>query len=197
MPQKKKQTNNSHIHYFDDLEQGSPEWLKARENKISGSTAYKLFAKNLPKLSSFNVESNFKGNFFTERGHLLEEEAIELYQRIRDVQVNHTGLVTNDKYPNCIYSPDGFLDDRTIEVKCFMPARHRETIEYPDTKIISQIQFGQVIMEKSQTDLILYCPKEEIPLDQKLVITNFEANPKIHDRIKLKVKEINDSERKV
>lgn len=176
-------SNSEHIHYHDDVEQGSDEWLKIRENKISGSTAYKLLGKGIPSLNSFNQESTFTGNFATKRGHLLEPEAIELYEAIYGVKVQLTGLVTNDKYPNAVYSPDGYLDDRTIEVKCFLPKNHLITIKRPDLKILAQCHFGQVILEKDLTDLILYCPKDEIELKDKFVVIPVAKKDKIHANI--------------
>lgn len=172
---------NNHIHYFDNIEQGSEEWLAIRKNKISGSTAYKLLGKGIPSLNSFNTEDNsFTGNFATKRGHALEPEAIELYEAINEVKVLTTGFVTNDKYPNAIYSPDGYLEDRTIEVKCFLPKAHLEAVKRPSLKILAQCHFGQIILEKPLTDLILYCPKDEIELDDKFVVKSIPKVDKIH-----------------
>lgn len=169
------------IHYYDSIIQGSEEWLKLRENKISGSTAYKLLGKGVPSLNSFNSsDSNFGGNFATKRGHLLEDEAIELYEAINGVKVLKTGLVTNDKYPRAIYSPDGYLEDRIIEVKCFLPKAHLEAVNRPNKKILAQCHFGQIILEKNLTDLVLYCPKDEIPLEKKFVVKSIEKKNKIH-----------------
>lgn len=177
-------SKSDHIHYYDSLEQGSPEWLAKRENKISGSTAYKLLGKGIPSLNSFNTsDSKFEGNFATKRGHLLEDEAIELYEAINGVEVLKTGLVTNDKYPNAIYSPDGYLEDRTIEVKCFLPKAHLEAVKRPSLKILAQCHFGQIILEKPLTDLILYCPKDEISLDDKFVVKQIPKQEKIHNNM--------------
>lgn len=176
---------------YHDVEQGSDEWLKLRENKFTGSNAAKL-------LTSFGAGShamagldNFAGNFHTKRGHLLENEAIELYEQIRNVQVHHTGFVTNSKYENCLYSPDGFLPDRSIEVKCFSPKKHLETIKYQSLEILAQVHFGQLIMEKALTDLILYCPKPEIPVEQMLVIIPIKRNKDIQDNFKRIIKAYN------
>ena len=172
---------NNHIHYRDDIEQGSEEWLQLRKNRISGSTAHKLLGRGIPSLNSFNTEeASFSGNFATKRGHLLEDEAIELYEAINEVEVLKTGFVTNDKYPMAIYSPDGYLEDKTIEVKCFLPKAHLEAVARPDKKILAQCYFGQIVLEKASTDLILYCPKEEIPLDKKFVVKSIPANEKRH-----------------
>ncbi len=192
MAQKQPPQQYNHIHYYDEIEQGSEEWKLLRAGKISGSTAHKLLGKTLPKLSSFNnANDTFTGNFATKRGHLLEPEAIEIYERINGVKVLLTGYVTNDKYPNCLYSPDGYLDDRTIEVKCFLPKHHLECIQRTDTKILAQCHFGQMIMEKPLTDLILYCPKSEVPIDQMFVVKQLKENSKIQDNFKKRIEIIN------
>lgn len=182
MPKKQPQLN-SHIHYYDDLEQGTPEWHALRKNKISGSTAYKLLGNGVPSLKSFNNESTFNGNFATKRGHLLEDEAIELYEAINNVKVMRTGMVTNDKYVYAIYSPDGYLTDRTLEVKCFLPKAHLEAVARPNVKILAQCHFGQLILEKDLTDLILYCPKPEIPLEKKFVVKQIPKKQAIQDNM--------------
>lgn len=176
----------SDVHYH-DVEQGSEEWHAGRASKISGSTAHKLLGKGVPSLNSFNQESTFTGNFATKRGHLLETEALELYEAIHNVKVQHAGYVTNDNYPNCIYSPDGYLDDRTIEVKCFLPANHLATLKRRDIKILAQCHFGQLILDKDLTDLVLYCPKDEIPLEQKYVEIQIEKNERIRNNMKDKI----------
>lgn len=167
--------------YHDSILQGTPEWHEARVNKITGSTAYKLLGRAVPTLRSFNsATSTFTGNAATERGHLLEPEAIELYEAVYDVKVQHAGFVTNDKYPNCLYSPDGYLDDRVVEVKCFMPKNHLITVKKPDIKILAQCYFGQIILEKDLTDLVLYCPKDEVELDKKFVVIPVPKKEKVH-----------------
>ena len=180
MPKKQSE----HVHYNNEIEQGSPEWHAIRKNKISGSTAYKLLGKGVPSLKSFNDDStSFTGNFATKRGHLLETEAIELYEAIYGVTVLHAAFVLNDKYEFAIYSPDGYLENKTIEVKCFLPKAHLEAVKRPDKKILAQCYFGQIILEKPATDLILYCPKDEIPLDKKFVVKTIEAREKVHANI--------------
>lgn len=188
-----KQNKNSHIHYHDDIEQGTDKWKEQRKFKITGSTAYRLLGKVLPRLSTFNNgESTFTGNFATRRGQLLEPEAVGLYEQIKGVKVLHTGFVTNDKYPNCLYSPDGYLDDRTIEVKCFYPKHHLEAIVKPDTHILAQCYFGQIILEKPLTDLIFYCPKNEIPVEKMLVIKSIPAKDKVHANIIRRIEAVNE-----
>lgn len=172
-----------------DIEQGSQEWLDARVDMYTGSNAHKL----LTKLGAADLqyaksqESSFGGNFWTERGHLLEEEAIELYEAIKGVKVQRTGFVTNSQFPGCLYSPDGLLmaNGRLIEVKCFDELHHMELIRAKKAldvplKILAQTHYGMTITALPDTDLIAYNPKMEnvkdkfkiIPIKRDRVITN-------------------------
>lgn len=194
---------NSHIQYH-NVEQGSAEWLRLRENQFTGSNAYKLLTSFGAGSWAKSTPSEFKGNFYTKRGHLLEDRAIELYERIRDCKVDHTGFVTNSKIKGCLYSPDGFRPDRTIEVKCFKPENHLEAIKYQSLSIKAQVYFGQLIMEKPLTDLILYCPKPKewdekkqgvwpVPVDKMLVIITIERDPAIERNFKRIIKAYYDN----
>ena len=141
------------------IEQGSEEWLSLREGLYTGSNADKLlkYGKIDYAISHIN---NFKGNFWTNRGHLLETEAIELYQKIKEVDVLKVGFITNDKYPDCGYSPDGVLGDVLIEVKCFDKDNHMELVrgDIP-FKVLAQVYFGIFICELPVAHLIAYNPK--------------------------------------
>lgn len=166
------------ITYYNDIEQGSILWHQIRKNRYTGSNASKLlttFGKN-----GYRFEiSSFQGNFYTDRGHLLENEAIELYNIIKETKVSHTGFVTNSLYSNAGYSPDGYLPDRTIEVKCFKLKKHLECVKRPTLEILAQCHFGQLIMDKKITDLILYNPQASP--DKALVIKTIKYDKDIRE----------------
>ncbi len=170
-----------------DVEQGTPEWHALREGLYTGEGAHKLlkYGKIDYALSHVN---NFKGNFWTKRGHLLEKEAMGLYQRINNLNILSVGFVTNDKYPECGYSPDGLLPSILLEVKCFDKDEHMKlinakTIDDIPFKILAQIYFGLLITELPLAQLIAYNPKMkdvkdrfkiiEIPA-KRAVINNFK-----------------------
>lgn len=186
---------NSYLTYHNNVQQGSPEWLQLRDRKFTGSNAYKL-------LSTFGAGSwamagneTWGGNFHTERGHLLEPEAIELYEQIEGVKCDQTGFVTNSKYPNCLYSPDAFRPDRVVEVKCFSVKEHLKAIKRPSVKILAQCHFGQIIMERDSTDLVLYNPSDEVPVKNKLVILRIRKDKDIHDNFKQLIRDYNENRR--
>lgn len=206
MPSKKPTVKNSHITYY-DVEQGSEEWIKGREGMFTGSNAYKLLSTFGAGKHAMSEPSSFSGNYHTERGHILESEAIELYESITDAKVYHTGYVTNSKYKNCLYSPDGFTANKVIEVKCFSPKKHLELIRSPKLEVLAQCHFGQLILEKKATDLIAYCPKPKkwdesiegewpIPIDKMLVIINIKRDKDIQDNFKNIIKEYHENRRR-
>ncbi len=174
------------ITYYDNLEQGSEEWHKIRANRYTGSKASELLSSFGAKGYKFD-NSFFGGNFFTDRGHLLEPEAIDLYNTIKDTIVQTTGFVTNSLYPNAGYSPDGYLPDKTIEVKCFGLEKHLACAKRLPLEILAQCHFGQLILNKKLTHLVLYCPKASA--DKALIIIPIKYSKVIQDNFKRILKE--------
>lgn len=164
-----------------EIEQGSVEWHKLRDGLYTGSNADKLlrFGK-IPYSQSTNQA--WSGNFYTRRGHTLEEEAIELYEIIKKVKVDRPGFVTNTRYKDCGYSPDGLLPDRTIEVKAFNPVKHFNMRDDLSFEILAQSYFGQVLCERTMTDVLLYNP--DVDAKDSLFIITVKAKRAIHSNIK-------------
>jgi hypothetical protein len=141
-----------------EVEQGTDEWLELRSGKYTGSNAHKLL-KFGAKEYSLTETGKFRGNYWTKRGHLLEAEAIDLYEQIKKVSVERCGFVTNDLFPDCGYSPDGLTEDRTIEVKSFDEKKHLEMFNGNiPFEVLAQCHFGMLICDKKLCDLIIYNP---------------------------------------
>lgn len=183
-----------------DVEQGSPLWHQLRDPRYTGSHGDKVLKFGTIEYS--RAESQFGGNFWTERGHVLEAEAIEIYQQITESvgirleSGRKVGFVTNSKYPECGYSPDDFYPDHTVEVKSFDEVEHMKlinakTVHDIDFKILAQIHFGLLITEKPYCHLLPYNPKfsrKELPdgspnpnydVLKAFKIITIKANPKI------------------
>lgn len=149
------------IFYYDDIEQGSKEWLALRLNFITGTDAYQLLrGKSVEDiLASKRTGASFSGNRATRRGHRLEPEAIYLCEQIEGVKIHHTGFITNSKHPLAGYSPDGLVsEDGLAECKAFGEDRHLNNIKRPNIEIISQIQWGMFVSERKYAYLIFYNP---------------------------------------
>jgi hypothetical protein len=165
------------------IAQGTPEWLELRAGKYTGSNADKLLRFGAIDYA-LTEQSDFKGNFYTKRGHILEDEATELYEKITGKIVNSVGFVTNDKYISCGYSPDGICGETLIEVKCFNTVKHMQMIngDIP-FKVEAQIHFGMLICELKKANLIIYNPEIENPKDAFKIIT-IKAKKSIQDNLK-------------
>jgi len=180
-----------------EITQGDPEWHNLRAGLYTGSNAHKLL-EHAGKIKIINGEpqsyaltelSNFGGNFYTKRGHLLEDEAIELYERITARSVDRPGFVTNTRYPMCGYSPDGVANDRTIEVKAFNEDSHMKIYNGNiPLKVQAQCHFGMLICGKKICDLVIYHPKLEAKYALKIIPIRY--NPRVAGNFKRIFKEM-------
>jgi len=171
---------------YHEVEQGTPAWHELRNGRVTASNADVLLLKNAKEAINANSKS-FSGNFYTDRGHSLEPQAVDLYERISDRKVKSVGFVTNDKYPNAGFSPDGVCESyrRFIEVKAFGADKHRRArVEIP-FEVMAQIQFGLMIMEFSIADLVLYNP--DLEASEALHIIPVERDERIINHIKRKL----------
>jgi hypothetical protein len=152
-----------------DVEQGSEEWLAARDGKYTGTSAIRLLKYGDIEYSRTQV-SDFRGNFFTKRGHILEDQAIEIYQAVYGEVVDRPGYVLNDEFPRCLFSPDGLTDTRVIEVKCFNAEKHMamRAGDIP-VSIKAQIHFGMLISGLRAARLVIYNPDVDSALAFKAI----------------------------
>lgn len=155
------------------VEQGSLEWHELRADKYTGSNAHRL----LRGYRTPPEDNGFAGNFWTKRGHILESEAIELYETIKHCEVERPGFVTNSRYPACGYSPDGLTEELVIEVKCFAEPQHRKLLagEIP-MHVLAQIHFGMLICAKRAAQLVIYNPELEAKEAFKVIDIAFNRN---------------------
>lgn len=138
-------------------EQNSEAWLAERVGKFTGSNAIKLLRYG--RTDKARVQSvEFKGNKYTQRGHDLEPFAISAYEQVKDVKVERPGFITNDEYPECLFSPDGLTEEHVIEVKCFGEERHHKVRKDIPAEILAQIHFGMLMTEKTKAHLVMFNP---------------------------------------
>lgn len=147
------------ITVHDDIEQGSQAWHDLRAGKYTGSNAHKLLRYGAIEYA-LTEQSSFGGNYWTKRGHQLEDEAIGLYEAIVGHRVGRPGFVTNDAFPGCGYSPDGLDDIPTIEVKAFNLKKHLRMIDGDiPFEVLAQVHFGLLICERPYSNLVPYNPE--------------------------------------
>ncbi|MDP4226023.1 MAG: YqaJ viral recombinase family protein [Bacteroidota bacterium] len=173
-----------------NVDQNSEEWLELRKGKVTASNAYILLKKGVnAAIAANNGESG--GGFYAARGHILEEEAIEIYQEVTGKKVHKVGFITNDKYPNCGWSPDGW--DVAVESKSFKVEKHLACCKELPIEVYCQVQFGMMIGELPEMDVILYNPDIE---DSKLCfkIITVKRDDELIKRFEQKL-EVNDGSR--
>jgi hypothetical protein len=62
-----------------------------------------------------------------ERGHTLEQEAIDKFTEMTGKKVVRTGMWVSDENENIACSPDGMISDtEAVEIKCLSASRHLE-----------------------------------------------------------------------
>lgn len=109
------------------VEQGTQEWLKMRLGKVTGTrlkNVYKTDYLNLideliAEVISEEVEVSFV-NSSMQRGKDLEPIVREIYQQVKEIEIEEIGFCLSDEIDILAYSPDGFTKDRKggIEIKC-------------------------------------------------------------------------------
>lgn len=168
-----------------DLVQGSEEWFELRKGKITGTSAWKLLAGQSPEdiIKESEQESDFQGNKYTERGHVLENEARQIYSEINNVCIDEAGAILNDDYPNCLSSPDGLVGNISgIEIKSFLPEHMNDVWAHLDNHIVAQIQWNLFLSERMFWDLILFNP--DLPPEQAYKCKRFYPDEEIFQKFR-------------
>jgi hypothetical protein len=166
--------------------QGTKKWHKLRDNRITASNAHILLEKGKQEALEANKKV-FKGNYWTERGLILESEALEIYEAVKDVDVLKVGFVTNDEYPDCGASPDGIAGDTLIEIKCFNEKRHGK----PDFKVLAQVHFAMMVCGLEKAHIVYYNP--DLDIERGLIIHEVKQRKSIIDNIKKSLEGNDDS----
>lgn len=146
------------IQIHDDIEQGTQAWLDVRNGKYTGSNAWKLLRYGATAFAQASNQASVDTRW-TRRGHALEPEAISVYEAIRHCHVDRPGYVTNDQFPDCLFSPDGLVNGTIVECKAFNPNKHL-AIYHGDIpfEVMAQVQFGMMLCELTLAHLVIYNP---------------------------------------
>jgi len=163
------------LHVYDDLEQGTPEWLAARCGIVTASVVGQLITPKTVK-PAFNdtsralvmalVAERITGHVETirenddmRRGTLSEPFARDIYAE-NYAPVAEVGFMTKDYGGYKIgYSPDGLVsDDGLIEIKSPRQKKHLSTILADEVPLeyIAQCQTGLLVSGRAWIDFISY-----------------------------------------
>lgn len=148
------------------------QWLDARNGVITGTKAGNLVLKSgkgkkigYYELLAERVAIPANGENVMDRGHRLEVEAIERFERETGKTVNKDlVMIRREDDPRIAYSPDGYMEDapEDVEVKCLSSARHIEaflTQKIPN-EYFEQIMQGFVVNDDLKTRyMVFYDPR--------------------------------------
>ena len=182
--------------FFNELEQGTDDWLQARCGVVTASTMRSLVT-SAGKVADNDTSRGFIRQLATERiigvpeytyptrpmqrGNLLEPHARELYAE-HYAPVDEVGFIRLDTDEYSLgYSPDGVVGhDGLIEIKSPGPKEHLRTILDDDVPSVYvwQVQVGLYVTGRSWLDFISYCPGADLYV--KRVRPDKEAFGTIH-----------------
>lgn len=165
------------LEVFEDLVQGTDEWLAARCGLLTASVVGKLITPTTKKVANNDTSRAEKFELiaqrisgivdFTyptrdmERGTLSEPIAREAYEKQFSTSVTEVGfMIRTLEHGKLGYSPDGLVgDDGLIEIKAPKPKHHLKTIKDDAVPVtyMAQIQAGLLVSEREWCDFISYC----------------------------------------
>lgn len=174
-----------------NLEQGTPEWHKARKGKMTGSKADTI-ATNGKGLDTYVMEicaGTFSSgedatysNADMERGKSLEASARSTYELRHYAAVQTVGFVEMDEFVGV--SPDGLVgEDGMVEFKCPKDRVYFELLlngkDGVDSGYVWQMQMQMLVCGRAWCDFVSYNPNFE----QDLIVHRFERDLKKHEAL--------------
>lgn len=153
---------------YNDLQQGTEEWLRVRLGKFTASSASTiavngkgletLIFEKAEELISGQIKEGYK-NADMLRGNELEPKARNLYELETENIVNQVGFCELDEFVGC--SPDGMIGtDGLMEVKCptFRVYYDYLTTGLVDTGYMWQMQMQMFVTDRKWCDYVVYNP---------------------------------------
>ena len=164
------------LHIYEELEQGTPEWLQARCGIVTASVVGQLITAKTVKpaandysraLTASLVAERITGhvepvfpNADMERGTLSEPYARDIYAEHRGVEVAQVGFVVREEPTWKLgFSPDGLVGSAgTIEIKAPRQKTHLSTILADEVPLqyMAQCQAGLLVTGREWCDFISY-----------------------------------------
>lgn len=156
-------------------EQNSPEWLEARRGIVTASefdtvqaqgrtkgsesvTRRKYLLTLVGEILTGELAPGWEGNRHTERGHLLEPEARELYALVQGVEPQQVGFLRRGRVGA---SPDSLVgDDGLLEIKTKMPHLQLDLLDRDrlPPEHVAQVQGQLWVSGRQWCDFVSYWP---------------------------------------
>lgn len=180
-----------------NISQNTEEWDEIRRGKITGSKLSDLIVKRGTgeKKGFYTLMAEQMGIFKDdeipmERGHRLEEEAIEMFVMEYDKQVERIGFCTSDIDERIALSPDGLIKNKSkyteaVEIKCLSAEKHLQAIyekKIPSDYTYQVLQYFIVNDDLETLYFCFYDPRVEqkpffvIEQHRADLITEIESN---------------------
>lgn len=155
------------------MEQGSPEWFKARLGKVTASRVADVIAKTKSGYSTSRAKymtqllieritgepTESYTNPAMERGIEQEQFARAAYEATANVLVDECGSFDHPSIPMCSASPDGLVDkDGQVEIKNPMSHTHLETLitKKVPGDWVTQMQWQMAVTGRKWCDFVSY-----------------------------------------
>jgi hypothetical protein len=164
------------VHVYEDLEQGTPEWLAARCGIVTASVVGQLITPKTVKPASNDYSRALAATLTAERitGHVepIHENADMLRGTLdepfardkyaeRAADVTEIGFMVRDDWGFKLgYSPDGLVGEYgLIEIKSRRQKKHLQTILADEVPLenMAQCQAGLLVSGREWLDYVSYC----------------------------------------
>lgn len=158
-----------------ECEQNSEQWFQARIGRITASNMHTLMGNGKTRdgillnkaaeIITGNIDQTQSfSNDQTQRGHELEQEAINAYAEKNKTEVKQVGFVVLDDFVGV--SPDGLIGEHgLVEIKCPNNKNYLDQIISDKRSIsqqyITQMQMQMYVCERQWCDYTIYNPNFE------------------------------------
>lgn len=152
------------------VEQNTPEWLETRLGKITGSRLKDVVTKRGTKkklgyyeLIAESIGLSADDESPMDRGHRLEDQAIEVFEVEYKKKVKKCGMWVREDNARIAISPDGMISKtEAVEVKCLSSAKHIQAIltnEIPADYEFQKLQYFIVNDDLEKLYFVFYDPR--------------------------------------
>lgn len=190
-----------------NVEQNTEAWAFERKGRITGSKlgAIVTYRGNKRKIGVYQLVADRLGlteeaEDESERGHRLEQEAVNMFEAQTGKSVARVGLCISDKNNNIALSPDGLIGKNgiykeAVEIKCLGSARHLQAWfekEIPSDYEEQVIQYFIVNEQLNRLYFCFYDPRIAAKPFFYIIVEREQVADKIRELEEYQVKVLND-----
>ena len=183
------------------MEQRTDEWFAARLGKVTASRVADVIAKTAKGYGA--SRDNYMAQLVCERltgkptegftnaamewGTQTEPQARAAYSAKTGELVEEVGFIPHSAVPGSGASPDGFVGEGLIEIKCPNTATHLEYVleGKPPQKYVTQMQWQMAVTGAPWCDFVSYDPR--LPEHLQLLIVRITRDVKYIEMLEQEV----------